>query len=84
VIIDFLKDAKTKKLGPQIRAPLPTTLTLPSNPINSNYKRMQIDSMRYRPLTQDEKDCCQHEGLYYIVEKKDIWHANIKINKEVI
>jgi hypothetical protein len=57
---------QNKRLGPQIRVPLSsppsTTLALPSNPIN-NYDPMQIDSIRYRTLTQDEKDRRRREGL---------------------
>jgi hypothetical protein len=51
-----------KRLGSQIRIPS-SYPTIPSNTINSQHEPMQIDSLRFKPLTQEEKDRRRHEKL---------------------
>jgi hypothetical protein len=58
----LFKRRHNKKLGFQIRVPSPYP-TIPSNTINSQHEPMQIDSLRFKPLTQEEKDRRRHEKL---------------------
>jgi hypothetical protein len=41
-----------KRLGSQIRVPSPYP-AIPSNTINSQHEPMQIDSLRFKPLSQE-------------------------------
>jgi len=56
----FFERHQSKRLGSQIMVPpsipSPTTLLLPSNYIINYCKLIQIDYVRFKPLTKDEKD----------------------------
>lgn len=70
----------------QISIPLPppTMLTLSTYFINSNYKLMQIDSIRYKPLTQDEEDCRRYEGLCLYCGDEGHLACDCKKNEDII